>query len=320
MFAFLVKRAGAAVIMLLVVSLLVFIGCEILPGDAAQVALGQYVTEEALQTYRTQMGLDRPTAERYVTWLFGVVQGDWGTSVVTRRSVASMLGERAGNTAMLAGITTLVAVPLALGLGLLMAVFRGSAFDRIASLTVLGISATPEFVVATLAVLFFSVKLGWFPAISYLSPGASVGQTLSAIMLPMATLVVVLAAQIARMTRAVVGNVLDQPYIEMANLKGIPPHRVVGRHALINAVGPIVNVVALNIAYLVSGVVVIETVFAYPGLAQLMINAVESRDMPVIEACAFIFCVTYAVLTLGADIITHLFDPHSFATQSTEQA
>ena len=313
MLTFILRRLGLAVAMLLVISLLVFIGCEILPGDVAQVSLGQYATEEAVRALRIELGLDRPAYERYFTWLGGVLQGDWGHSITTKTPVSTMLSERAWNTAVLAGATTVIAVPLALGLGLLMAVVAGRAWDRAASVSVVALSATPEFLIGTLAVLLFAVHLRWLPAVAYLSPGADLAQTARALMLPVGTLVIVVVAQIARMTRAIIGNLLTQPFIEMARLKGVPARRVVGVHALINAVGPLANVVALNIAYLVSGVVVVETIFAYPGLARLMVDAVQARDLPVVQACALIFCATYVLLILLADVLAHLSDPRNRA-------
>lgn len=318
MAAFILRRFLTTLLLLLVVSLLIFIGCEILPGDVAQVALGQFATEENVQALRLEMGLDRPAPVRYLDWLVGLVQGDLGLSITTRAPVTAMLSERLANTALLAGLTTVIAVPLAILLGLVMAMRSGTAADRGLSIVILGLSTTPEFLIATLGVLFFAVHLGWLPAVAYLSPGAGIGHTLRALLLPTATLVIVVTAQIARMTRAIIGNILTEPYIEMAILKGMPSRRVVAYHALINAVGPIANVVALNVAYLVSGIVVVETVFAYPGLAGLMIDAVQSRDMPVVQACAMIFCATYVLLILLADIVARLCDPRADVQRPTD--
>ncbi len=315
---FILWRLAATALLLLVVSLLVFWACEILPGDVAQVALGQFATPENVKALRIEMGLDRPAAERYLGWLMGVLQGDWGRSLVSKSPVSSLLSERVANTALLAGATTLIAVPLALTLGLVMAVWRGRALDRGMSVAILALSATPEFLLATLAVLLFAVKLGWLPAVAYLSAGSSLPQTVRALLLPTASLVIVVTAQIARMTRAIIGNILTQSYIEMAVLKGVPSRRLVMRHALVNAVGPLANVVALNVAYLVSGIVVVETVFAYPGLARLMIDAVQSRDLPVVQACAMIFCATYVLLILLADIFARIADPHSAAQRPAD--
>src|SRR5215204_4793653 len=311
MSGFVLRRLSLTVVMLFTISILVFVGCEILPGDVAQVSLGHFATEDTVRALRVELGLDRPPYERYLGWLGGILQGDWGRSITTKTSVTSMLSERVWNTAILAGVTTLIAIPLALALGLLMAAGAGGMWDRAASVTVIALSATPEFLIGTLAVLFFAVHLRWLPAVAYLSSGADMGQTVRALMLPVGTLVIVVVAQIARMTRAIIGNLLTQPFIEMARLKGVPARRVVGVHALMNAVGPLANIVALNVAYLVSGVVVVETIFAYPGLARLMVDAVQARDLPVVQACAMIFCVTYVILILLADILAHLYDPRS---------
>lgn len=308
---FIVWRLLATLLLLFIVSLLVFWACEILPGDVAQVALGQYATPENVRALRIEMGLNQPPLQRYLQWLAGAVQGDWGRSLVTKSPVSGLLSERVANTALLAGITTLIAVPLAIALGVVMAMWNGRALDRGASIVILALSATPEFLLATLLVLLFAVNLGWLPAVAYLSTGSGLGQTARALLLPTASLVVVVTAQIARMTRAILGNILTQPYIEMAILKGVPGRRVVARHALRNAVGPIANVVALNTAYLVSGIVVVETIFAYPGLARLMIDSVQSRDLPVVQACAMIFCATYVLLILLADVMASVFDPRS---------
>lgn len=176
------------------------------------------------------------------------------------------------------------------------------------SIVVLGLSATPEFLIGTLGVLLFAVKLHWFPAVSYLTPDSGLWASTKALFLPVATLVIVVTAQIARMTRAIISDLLGQPFAEMAMLKGNAPWRIVSVHALIMAVGPIANVVALNVAYLISGVVVVETIFAYPGLARLMTDAVQARDMPVVQACAMIFSAAYVLLILLADILANAFD------------
>lgn len=309
MIGFLVKRMLLAVLVLWLVSVLVFAGTEILPGDVAELALGQFATPESVATLRAELSLDQPAVLRYLDWLSGIVQGDWGRSITTRTPVADMLSERIGNTALLAGASALIATPLAIGIGLMLSLGSGGWLDRAGSITILGLSATPEFLIATLAVLLLAVELRWFPAVAYLTPGSGWSETARALFLPVATLVIVVTAQIARMTRAIVGNLLTQPFAEMAMLKGVPKHRIVGRHALLMAVGPLANVVALNVAYLVSGVVVVETVFAYPGLARLMTDAVQARDMPVVQACAMLFGTVYVVLILLADTLADLSDP-----------
>jgi peptide/nickel transport system permease protein len=308
MTGFLLQRLALALLILWLVSVLIFAGCQILPGDVAQLALGQFATPENVAALRTQMGLDQPAPERYFQWLFGLLHGDWGRSMVTHTPVSAMLAERAGNTLLLAGVTTLVAIPLSVGLGLWMSLGTGGRWDRIGSICVLGLSATPEFLIATLAVLFLAVKMRWLPAVAYLTPGAGIWATVKALCLPVATLVIVVTAQIARMTRAIIGNLLTQPFAEMAMLKGVSRWRVVSRHALVMAVGPIANVVALNIAYLVGGVVVVETIFAYPGLSRLMTDAVQARDMPIVQACALLFSAAYILLILLADVLANAFD------------
>lgn len=308
------RRLGIGLMIVFAVSVLIFVGCEILPGDVAQVLLGQYATPESVKALRVTLGLDRSPFERYFAWLSGILlHGDWGMSITTKVPVSQLLGERLRNTAVLGGITTVIAVPLALGLGLMMALGSGGRFDRTASVVILALSATPEFLIATIAVLCFAVQLKWLPAVAYLTPGSGFGQTVRALLLPVATLVIVVTAQIARMTRATITNLLETPFIEMATLKGASRRRIVFIHALVNVVGPLANVVALNIAYLVSGVVIVETVFAYPGLARLMVDAVQARDLPVVQACAMVFCLAYVILILIADFLAILFNPRLLA-------
>ena len=305
---YLVGRLMLAILVLWLVSVLVFAGCEILPGDVAELALGQYATPENVAALREQLGLNFPAHTRYFNWLAGMVQGDWGRSIGTNTPVAEMLAERVGNTLRLAGFTTLIAVPLSICLGLLMSMGSGGRWDRAGSVVVLGLSATPEFLIGTLAVLFLAVKMHWFPAMAYVSPGADTWALVRSLFLPVGTLVIVVTAQIARMTRAIIGNLVNQPFAEMAMLKGVSKWHIVSRHALVMAVGPIANVVALNVAYLISGVVVVETIFSYPGLARLMTDAVQSRDMPIVQACAMLFSATYVILILLADTLADAFD------------
>ncbi|MCG7360564.1 ABC transporter permease [Roseomonas sp. ACRSG] len=303
------RRVLAALVVLLTLSVLIFAATEVLPGDVAEVQLGQYATPESVALLRKELGIDAPPLQRYGRWLAGMVQGDFGRSVTTRGPVSDLLAERLANTARLAGVTALIAVPLAIFLGMLMALRAGSLFDRVVTTVVLALSAIPEFLIATLAVIAFAVHLRWLPAISYVDPSFGTGRLAEAMTLPVVTLVLHVAAQIARMTRATIVNLLHLPFMEMAVLKGVPPLRRMLIHALPNMAGPLANVVALNVAYLVSGVVVVETVFAYPGLARLMIDAVTGRDMPVIQACAMIFSVAYVALILLADLVAVLANP-----------
>jgi peptide/nickel transport system permease protein len=287
----------------------IFAMTQILPGDAAEMRLGQDATPETLAALRRELGLDLPAIVQYGLWLHRLVTGDMGVSVSGGATIASLIGHRIGNTLFMAAMVAAIAVPLSVMIGLIAAMHPGGPVDRIVTSATLGLVAVPDFLVAVVLILVFAVQLGWFPAVSYLSGTEGFLQSLRALALPILTLVTVVAAQMIRMTRAGVLNVLSSPYIEMAILKGVPRRRIILRHALLNAIGPIVNVIALNLAYLVSGVVIVETIFAYPGLAKLMVDGVQNRDMPVVQACAMIFCGTYIVLILVADIASIMSNP-----------
>ena len=292
-----------------VVSVLVFIGTSILPGDVAQIILGQSATPETLAALRAELGMDRPWFVRYFDWLGNLVTGDLGTSKAGGASISSLISGRLGNTMFLAGIVAAISIPISVALGLLAAMYPGTWLDRIVTFATLSLISVPEFFIATFMVLTLAVQLHWLPAIAYLSGNETGWQLARALAMPVITLVIVVSAQMIRMTRAGILNVMNSPYIEMAILKGVPRRRIILRHALFNAIGPIVNVIALNLAYLVSGVVIVETIFAYPGLAKLMIDGVQTRDLPLVQACAIIFCATYVVLILIADIASILSNP-----------
>jgi len=298
----LVQRIGLACLSLLAVSVLVFAITGVLPGDAAQEQLGQEATPESLAALRAQMGLDVPAHQRYLGWLGGLVRGDLGVSSTTQLPVAELIASRLPNSLLLAAVTALFSVPIALALGISAAVWRGSWFDRAASTGAVAVVSVPEFLVATLAVLIFAVQLKWLPALSYLSSIESLGQLLRAFAMPVLTLTCVIVAQMMRMTRAAVIDQLEAPYIEMVQLKGASPLRTVLAHALPNAVGPIANAVALSLSYLLGGVIIVETIFNYPGIAKLMVDGVSQRDMPLVQTCAMIFCAGYLILVTAADI------------------
>ncbi len=303
------RRIAIGFLLVWVVSVLIFAITQILPGDAAEIRLGQDATPESLAALRREMGLDRPAYVQYLVWLERLLSGNLGVSVAGGATITSLIEHRIGNTLFMAGMVSAIAIPISVTIGLLAAMFPGGLIDRIVTAATLGLVAVPDFLVAILLILILSVQLNWLPAVSYLSGTESFWQTLRAMALPIATLVTVVAAQMIRMTRAGVLNVMNSPYIEMAILKGVPRRRIILRHALPNAIGPIVNIIALNLAYLVSGVVVVETIFAYPGLAKLMVDGVQSRDMAVVQACGMIFCTTYIVLILVADIAAILSNP-----------
>lgn len=307
--AMIVRRVLIGLVTIWVVSILVFAGTEILPGDVAQIVLGQSATPESLATLRKELGLDDPAYIRYFGWLGDMTTGDLGTSKAGGATISSLIAGRLGNTLFLAGIVALISVPLSVILGLLAAMYPGTWVDRSLTFGTLSLISVPEFFIATFAVLIFAVQLRWLPSIAYLSGNESFWALMRALAMPIITLTIVVSAQMIRMTRAGILNVMSSPYIEMAILKGVPRKRIILRHAFFNAIGPIVNVVALNLAYLVSGVVIVETIFAYPGLAKLMIDGVQTRDLPLVQACAMIFCGTYVVLILLADIASIISNP-----------
>ena len=303
------RRLGAAVVTLLLVSVVVFTISGLLPGDAAQETLGQSATPEAVAALRAQLGLNEPAHLRYLHWLGGLVTGDPGRSMANNLPVREIIAGRLPKSLLLAGMTAAVAVPVALTIGILSAMYRGSRLDRALSVVTLAMVAVPEFLVATVAVLIFAVKLRWLPSLTMVPEHATLGEFLRAYALPVMTLCFVIIAQMARMTRAAVIDQLNQPYVEMARLKGLRPARVAFIHALPNAIGPIVNAVALSLSYLLGGAIIVETIFNYPGIASLMVDAVTSRDMPLLQACAMIFCTAYLLLVLIADVCAILANP-----------
>lgn len=294
---------------LIVISLLIFSATEMLPGDFAEAMLGQSATPETVAAIRKDLGLDLPVHMRYLNWLGGAVQGDFGTSLSNPdRTVADLIGKRLGNTLFLALYAACIAVPLALCLGILAALFRNTVFDRASNALALTAISFPEFFVAYILIVWLG-QAGLFPSMARVPEGADLADRLYRTFLPALTLTLVVTAHMMRMTRAAIINLLASPYIEMARLKGMGPMRVVTRHALPNALAPIINVVALNLAYLITGVVVVEVVFVYPGLGQLMVDSVAKRDMPVVQAVAVIFASAYVLLNLAADVLSTLSNP-----------
>jgi peptide/nickel transport system permease protein len=302
-------RIASALLTLLLVSLVVFVISGLLPGDAAQEMLGQSATPEQLAALRHQLGLDLPAHVRYFSWLTGMLGGNPGQSMVANMPVSDIIAERLPNSLVLAALTTAVSVPVALFVGILSAMRRGSSTDRALNILTLTLVAVPEFLVATIAVLVFAVKLRLLPSITLVSEDSTWGAFLRSYALPVMTLAFVVIAQMARMTRAAIIDQLNRPYVEMAVLKGVRPGRIVLRHVLPNAIGPIVNAMALSLSYLLGGAIIVETIFNYPGLASLMVNAVTSRDMALLQTCAMIFCAAYLLLVLIADVVAILSNP-----------
>jgi peptide/nickel transport system permease protein len=298
-----------AALTLLLVSAVVFSIASWLPGDAAQAALGQSATPEMVAALRAQLGLDQPAPVRYVHWLGGLLTGDAGRSLANDLPVGELIAKRLPKSLMLALLTTAVSVPLALTMGILSAMYRGSRLDRMLSTASVSMVAVPEFLVATIAVLVFSVKLRWLPALSYVTDEPSLRQYFRGYAMPVMALAFVVTAQMARLTRAALIGELGRSYVEMATLKGLRPTRIVLKHALPNAIGPIANAIALSLSYLLGGAIIVETIFNYPGIASLMVDAVSNRDMPLLEACAMIFAAGYLTLVLVADVCAILSNP-----------
>ncbi|MBV6633241.1 MAG: ABC transporter permease [Alphaproteobacteria bacterium] len=294
---------------LLAVAIFVFIVAETLPGSAAQAMLGQSATPETVAALERELGLDQPAIYRFFYWLTNMLQGDFGISYSTRTPVVDQLALRLPPTLMLGGLVTIIAVPTALLLGLICAIKPGTIIDRGINTLALCLISIPDFLLATLLVVGFAVTLQWLPAISSVTPDMSTVEVLRALALPAATLALIVIAPMVRMTRNAVINVLSQPSIEMAMLKGVPPRRIIMHHALPNALGPIVNVISINLAYLLSGVIIVEFVFAYPGVAKFMVDGVASRNMPVVQACAIFFCTVYIGLNLFADVVAMVANP-----------
>jgi peptide/nickel transport system permease protein len=314
-------RLALGVLTLFIVSIVIFGAVNLLPGDFAQAILGQGATDEAVAAIREDLGLNDPFLTRYFTWLGALVTGDLGVSYSQLMFATGMGGAtelvpiteqiapRFYNTMFLAGLTAMIAVPVSLLIGVLAALYRGSVFDRTANIVTLSSISSPEFFLAYILILFLAVQNAVLPSLAAVTPEMGLGQRIYTALLPSLTLTLVVTAHMMRMTRAAIINLLASPYIEMARLKGVAPMRVIVHHALPNALAPIINVIALNLAYLITGVVVVEVVFAYPGIGNLFVDAVRTRDIPMVQICCLIFAAAYILLNLTADIMSILSNP-----------
>ena len=315
------QRLALGLLTLLIVSVVIFIAVNLLPGDFAESILGQGATPEAVASIRADLGLDQPPLTRYFQWLGGVLTFDFGTSFAQANfasfsgtdsgatTVAQQIAPRFANTMFLAMVTAAIAVPVSIILGILAALYRNTVFDRATNIFTLSSISSPEFFLAYILILFLAVLNPIFPSLSNIFDDMAFSDRLKASMLPALTLTLVVTAHMMRMTRAAIINLLASPYIEMARLKGLSPMRVIVKHALPNALAPIINVVALNLAYLITGVVVVEVVFVYPGIGQLFVDSVKIRDIPVVQACCLIFASAFILLNLTADIMSILSNP-----------
>ena len=307
---FIVRRLLLSVLTLAVVSVIIFAATQALPGDAARSILGRGATPEALENLRMQLGLDEPPVQQYVDWIGGFLTGDLGTSLAANIPVTELLGDRILYSAFLMLLAALVSVPLGIVIGAVSARRRDSAFDHTMSMTTLGLAALPEFVVGlTLVVLFSTTVFQWLPGVVVTEPGVGPWHYPKELILPTATLVVAVVPYTARIMRASMVEILESDYVEMARLKGMPERLVLWRHAVPNGLAPTFQVAALNLAYLAGGIVVVETVFNYPGIGLALVEAVQSRDMPVVQALALLIAGLYVVLNMLADIATILVSP-----------
>ena len=309
MITLVVRRLLLALVTLFIISLIVFMGVEALPGDSATGYLGQLATPESLAALREEFGLNDPIHKRYFNWLGGILKGDLGVSMVKRKPVAELIGNRFRNTVVLTIAAALVGIPLAIILGVVAGLMRDKWPDALISTTSIVAMTLPGFVTATLLIYVFAIKLEWFPAITLVATDVPVFELLPTIVLPIITLTMIMVAHILRLVRTNMIDVMVSDYIQMARLKGVPARQLVFRHGLPNAMLPTINVVALTLAWLLGGVAVIETVFNYPGIGKLMIGAITDRDFALVQGIAMILSAIYIALNLIADLLSLVLNP-----------
>ena len=304
------KRLATSVHILLVVSMLIFFTTLLLPGDPAQAILGQQATPERIAALHQQMNLDEPAWTRYLLWLEGMVHGDLGVSAATGQPVSELIGERVGASLILMIAAGAIAIPAGILAGIWSALKRGRPVDTAITGISLVLAALPEFVIGiALVALFSTTVFTVLPAVTMNPPGSKVWDFPEQLILPVLVLVLVVAPYIARMMRATMLEVLDSGYVEMARLKGVPERRVILRHALPHAIGPVAQVIAIQLAWMAGGVVVVEFLFRYPGLGQALIDAVNYRDVMVVVAISMIVAAVYIVVNLVADVVGILSNP-----------
>ena len=303
------KRVGLGFLTLIVISLIIFLCVEALPGDLAQAVLGKDATPETVAAFRAELGLDLPLHTRYFQWLGNFLQGDLGISLANKREISELIGRRVANTIFLAASAAIISVPVAVTLGILAALYRNTWFDKSITIATLSTISFPEFFVGYILIALLAVQFQVFPSIANVSHDATFLDRIYSIALPCLTLTLVVVAHMMRMTRAAIVNILTSPFIEMARLKGLSNTRVIVYHALPNALSPIINVITLNLAFLIVGVVVVEVVFVYPGLGQLLVDSVSKRDLPVVQASCMIFAGTYVLFNLTADVLSIIANP-----------
>jgi peptide/nickel transport system permease protein len=309
MLRLILRRMALGLVTIALVSLIIFVGVEALPGDACTAFLQQDAVGETLRICREKLGLTTPAFQRYLAWAFGAVQGDLGTALDGSRTIASIVGDRLKNTLLLAASAIAFGVPLALFLGILTALRRDKGTDLVLSTAAIMAMTIPEFVSATVLIFIFSIWLGWLPGIVMASANAPASAFFPEIVLPVVVLTMVMTAHILRTVRSSMIDVMGSDYVQMATLKGVPYWQIIFRHVLPNALLPAINVVALTIAWLLGGVVVIEKVFNYPGLGRLMVDAISERNLPLVQAIALILAAIYVGVNLAADLLTLVLNP-----------
>lgn len=307
---FIVRRLLLGVLVLVLVSVVVFAATQALPGDPARAILGRLATPASLAALRKQLHLDRPVIDQYLTWVSGLLHGSLGSSLGAQEPVTTLLAPKLVNSAILVLLSAVISIPLSIAIGSWAALKREKIFDALSSNLLLVLAALPEFVVAVVLVIFFATTVfNIFPAVSIISPGSRPWDNIPALVLPVLTLVIAVAPYVARIMRASMIEVLESDYVEMARLKGLAERTVLVRHALPNALGPVFQVIALNLAYLAGGIVVVEYVFQYTGIGSALQDAVVNHDLPVVQALAMLIAALYVVLNLLADVATIMVTP-----------
>ena len=319
MFRLIVRRLGLGLLTLVLVSGIIFVGVEALPGDSCTAYLGRMAQGKRLENCRRDFGLERPALTRYAAWALGAVRGDFGVSLKSGKPISRTVGTRFRNTLILGAAASLIGVPLAILLGIVAALWRDRPPDLWISTTAIFAMTIPEFVSATVLVLVVSVWLGWLPGIVVTRPDAPLFEFLSDIILPIVALALVMTAHILRMVRTCVVDVMASDYIQMARLKGVPYWQMVFGHVLPNALLPTINLVALTIAWLLGGTVVIEVVFNYPGLGRLMVQSIFFRDLAMVQAITLILAALYVGLNLFADLLTLVANPRLRTMRASRQ-
>lgn len=309
MLRYVLRRLAFLVLTVLITSIIVFAVTQLLPGDVARVILGREAGEAAIQALRQQLGLNDPAPVQYIHWLGHFVTGNWGTSFTSQTPVLSLVGQRLGNSMMLLVVTLVLSVPVAVGLGVVAGLRQDTALDHTISISALSVVGLPEFVTGWILIQLLAFKLQLFPASSTLAPGTGFFEALPLLVLPALTATLVLLAYVARLTRAGVIEELKKPYVRTADLKGLPRRTVVVKHVLRNALLPTITVVAISFGWLISGLVVTENVFNYPGLGRLLVFSIDRRDLPVIQAVAMVTVLAYALANLVADLLYAALNP-----------